>query len=109
MVISSWSKFVCSVGNALLTHHNRGKLQSGNFVIVRTAHVLDQLYHPARSKLKINFLFLAPSDWNFVSTSEYDIVGYLVTTGPRFYQLCPVERRQSWFDEFQRSNFKCLT
>ncbi|XP_028409729.1 uncharacterized protein LOC114532427 isoform X1 [Dendronephthya gigantea] len=57
------------------------------------------------------YLGAAPSDWEFSSqaASEYDIVGYLVTTGPRFYQLCPPEQRQSWFDAFQRSNFKCLT
>ena len=61
---------------------------------------------------EIYFLFfLAPSDWKFPgeTTSECDIVGYLVTTGPCFYQLCPAEHRQSWFDEFQRSNFKCFT
>lgn len=54
-------------------------------------------------------LLPASEDWR-LSSEEERIVGYIVTSGPRFYQLLPDEvLRRSWFDKFQRSNFKCLT
>ena len=37
------------------------------------------------------------------------IVGYIVVSGPRFYQLCPKESRNSWFAAFKKSNFECTT
>ena len=61
---------------------------------------------------KIILYFFPPvttEDWNFTRKSGEDVLGYIVTTGPRFYQLCPVSLREDWFTAFQQSSFKCLT
>ncbi|CAB3988737.1 Hypothetical predicted protein [Paramuricea clavata] len=49
-------------------------------------------------------------DWNFVSKKDgEEVLGYIVTTVPRFYELCPVEQREQWFTAFKGSEFACLT
>ncbi|XP_028414960.1 uncharacterized protein LOC114538035 [Dendronephthya gigantea] len=48
-------------------------------------------------------------DWNYSEEDSEDIRGYIVTTGVRFYQLCPEDLRDDWFYAYKQSDFKCLT
>ena len=58
----------------------------------------------------ILFTFVVPTgDWNFVSKTGEEVLGYILTSGPCFYQLCPMAQREKWFDAFEKSDFKCKT
>ncbi|CAB4035027.1 Hypothetical predicted protein [Paramuricea clavata] len=52
---------------------------------------------------------VSTEDWNFVSNTGEEVLGYIVTSGPRFYQLCPLAQRKEWFAAFEQSDFKCKT
>ena len=41
--------------------------------------------------------------------SSCNVVGYIVTTGAQFYNLCPPKQRESWFKAFKNSKFACFT
>ena len=61
--------------------------------------VTDFLYFPS----------VSADDWNFSGKDGEAVRGHIVTTGFRFYQLCPVDLQDDWFHAFRQSNFKCLT
>ena len=48
-------------------------------------------------------------DWGFSGEDGEDVRGHIVTTGFRFYQLCPEDLREDWFYAYKQSDFKCLT
>ena len=55
------------------------------------------------------FRSVETDDWNFSGEDGQDIRGHIVTTGFRFYQLCPLDRREEWFHAYKKSDFKCLS
>ena len=56
-----------------------------------------------------NFSSVKTDEWSFSGEDGEDVRGHIVTSGFRFYQLCPVERRENWFHAYKQSDFKCLT
>ena len=58
----------------------------------------------------ILFTLVVPTgDWNFVSKTGEEVLGYILTSGPCFYKLCPDAQREQWFAAFRDSDFKCKT
>jgi hypothetical protein len=59
----------------------------------------------------ILFTLVVPTgDWNVVGKKDgEEVLGYIVTSGPCFYKLCPVEQRDQWFTAFEQSKFACET
>jgi hypothetical protein len=54
-------------------------------------------------------LVVATEDWKHDCETGKEIFGYIVTSGPRFYRLCPLGLRKKWFTAFRQSKFACLT
>jgi hypothetical protein len=60
-------------------------------------------------KMILFTLIVSTEDWNFVSTTGEEVLGYIVTSGPRFYQLCPLVVLYQWSTAFEKFKFACLT
>ncbi|XP_028414961.1 uncharacterized protein LOC114538036 [Dendronephthya gigantea] len=53
---------------------------------------------------------VSSAGWNgLTKEDDEDVVGHIVMSGFRFYQLCPVELRENWFHAYEQSGFQCLT
>lgn len=50
-------------------------------------------------------------EWNLPEDTHegVGVAGYILVSGPRFYQLCPMGLRTSWFEAFKQSKFECTT
>ena len=60
----------------------------------------------------ILFTLVVPTgDWNFNSETGEEVLGYILTSGPYFCKLFPVQQRQreKWSDAFKKSEFACET
>ena len=60
----------------------------------------------------ILFTLVVPTgDWDVDGKieEEEEVLGYIVTSGPCFYKLCPMAQRKKWFDAFEKDEFKCKT
>ena len=62
-------------------------------------------------KIILSTLVVPTGDWNVdgkIKDGE-EVLGYIVTSGPYFYKLCPDAQRKIWFDAFDQDDFKCKT
>jgi hypothetical protein len=58
----------------------------------------------------ILFTLVVPTgDWNFNSETGEEVLGYILTSGPYFCKLFPVQQRKKWSDAFKVSKFACET
>jgi hypothetical protein len=59
----------------------------------------------------ILFTLVVPTeDWNVDGKKDgEEVLGYILTSGPCFYKLCPDAQREQWFAAFRDSDFKCKT
>ena len=61
-------------------------------------------------KMILFTLIVSTEDWNFVSEiAGEEVLGYIVTSGPRFYELCPLVVLCQWSTAFEKSKFACKT